>query len=179
MLLPGTGFRNRHPSGWCSSGLNRIPSWREESSLHPCFGSTGTRFFDAAAFRESPHSSGLSRWPWTIPGTPCLGSCLKFLVIRKGGFPRAGSWILPACRGVSQNNRIKIQNIGNQYIFLPVCRCSPVQHPWQIKQLVVADDFDAVTLGCSGSCLRFSRQIAWPSSFEKRRAIPPNPLPMA
>lgn len=25
MLLPGTGFRNRHPSGWCSSGRNRNP----------------------------------------------------------------------------------------------------------------------------------------------------------
>ena len=32
--------------------------------------------------------------------------------------------------------------------------------------------------GYFGSCLRFSRQIAWLSSFEKRRAIPPNPLPM-
>ena len=32
--------------------------------------------------------------------------------------------------------------------------------------------------GYFGSCLRFSRQIARLSSFEKRRAIPPNPLPM-
>ena len=33
--------------------------------------------------------------------------------------------------------------------------------------------------GYLGSCLRFSRQIAGLSSFEKRGAIPPNPLPMA
>ncbi len=153
MLLPGTGFRNRHPSGWCSSGLNRIPSWREESSLHPCFGSTGTRFFDAAAFRESPHSSGLSRWPWTIPGTPCLGSCLKFLVIRKGGFPRAGSWILPACRGVFQKNRIKIQNIGNQYIFcqsVGVLRCSihGKSSSWLLRTILMRLPWDVPGLAC-------------------------------
>ena len=33
--------------------------------------------------------------------------------------------------------------------------------------------------GYFGSGLRFSRQIAWLSSFEKRGAIPRNPLPMA
>ena len=33
--------------------------------------------------------------------------------------------------------------------------------------------------GYLGACLRFSRQIAWLSSFEKRCAIPRNPHPMA
>ncbi len=46
----------------------------------------------------------------------------------------------------AQVNRIKKQQINNQHCFAPFCRRSPGQHPWQIKQLIVADDFDAVAM---------------------------------
>ena len=57
-----------------------------------------------------------------------------------------------------QDNRIKMQQINNQHCSAPACRCVPVQHPFQIKQLTITDDSDAVALaekaphGTDSSC---------------------------